>query len=70
MVLYFFQGYEGVRESIHSKKNSALTLKSVDNNMNKKNKKKQEEEEETELPSKKYINTSAWFIHCSVFLIT
>lgn len=47
----FFQGYEGVREGLNSKKNSALTVKSVDSNMNKKSKKK--EEEETELPSKK-----------------
>lgn len=43
-----FQGYEGLRESLTNKKNSAL--KSVDSNMNKKSKKKQEEE--TELPSK------------------
>uniref|UniRef100_A0A1A8N5Q6 Lipoxygenase homology domains 1a n=1 Tax=Nothobranchius pienaari TaxID=704102 RepID=A0A1A8N5Q6_9TELE len=42
-------GYEGVRESLDSKKKSALTLKSVDSNMNKKNKKKKDEEE-IELP--------------------
>lgn len=46
------QGYEGVREGLNSKKNPALTAKSVDSNMNKKNKKKKEEEE-VELPSKK-----------------
>lgn len=48
------QGYEGVREGLNSKKNPALTAKSVDSNMNKKNKKKKEEEE-VELPSKKNI---------------
>lgn len=51
MCAMFFQGYEGVRESLNSKKNSALTVKSVDSNMNKKSKKKKEEE--IELPSKK-----------------
>lgn len=51
MCVAFFQGYEGVREGLNSKKNSALTVKSVDSNMNKKSKKK--EEEETELSSKK-----------------
>lgn len=51
MCAVFFQGYEGVRESLNSKKNSALTVKSVDSNMNKKSKKKKEEE--IELPSKK-----------------
>lgn len=52
MSVWFSQGYEGVRESLASKKkNSVLTQKSVDSNMNKKNKKKKEEE--TELPSKK-----------------
>lgn len=50
--LLCFQGYEGVRES--NKKNPALTVKSVDSNMNKKNKKKKEEE--IELPSKKIKN--------------
>ncbi|XP_051267644.1 lipoxygenase homology domain-containing protein 1 [Dicentrarchus labrax] len=45
---FYVKGYEGVRESLNSKKNSALTLKSVDSNMNKKNKKKKEEE--IELP--------------------
>lgn len=50
--IVFFQGYEGVRESLNSKKKiSVLTVKSVDSNMNKKNKKKKEEE--IELPSKK-----------------
>lgn len=39
-----------MREGLNSKKNSALTVKSVDSNMNKKKKKK---EEEIELPSKK-----------------
>lgn len=53
----FFQGYEGVRESLNSKKNSALTVKSVDSNMNKKNKKKKEEE--IELPSKKNQESSS-----------
>lgn len=52
MCAVLFQGFEGVRESLNSKqKNSALTVKSVDSNMNKKNKKKKEEE--IELPSKK-----------------
>ncbi|XP_030598877.1 lipoxygenase homology domain-containing protein 1 [Archocentrus centrarchus] len=42
---FYVKGYEGVRESLASKKkNSALTQKSVDSNMNKKNKKKKEEE--------------------------
>lgn len=53
----FSQGYEGVRESLNSKKNSALTVKSVDSNMNKKSKKKKEEE--IELPSKKNQESSA-----------
>ncbi|XP_076613401.1 lipoxygenase homology domain-containing protein 1 [Chaetodon auriga] len=46
--VFYVKGYEGVRESLNSKKNSALTVKSVDSNMNKKNKKKKEEE--IELP--------------------
>ncbi|XP_060929737.1 lipoxygenase homology domain-containing protein 1-like [Limanda limanda] len=47
--VFYVKGFEGVRESINSKKkNSALTVKSVDSNMNKKNKKKKEEE--IELP--------------------
>ncbi|KAE8285273.1 Lipoxygenase-like proteiny domain-containing protein 1 [Larimichthys crocea] len=46
--VFYVKGYEGVREGLNSKKNSALTVKSVDSNMNKKSKKK--EEEETELP--------------------
>lgn len=49
-MLLDFQGYEGVREGLNSKKNPTLTVKSVDNNMNKKSKKKKEEE--VELPSK------------------
>ena len=54
----FFQGYEGVRESLNSKKkSSALTVKSVDSNMNKKSKKKKEEE--VELPSKKQSSDSS-----------
>lgn len=52
----FLQGYEGVRESLNRKKNSAPTLKSVDSNMNKKSKKKKEEE--IELPSKKSQESS------------
>ncbi|XP_054600445.2 lipoxygenase homology domain-containing protein 1 [Nothobranchius furzeri] len=47
--VFYVKGYEGVRESLDSKKKSALTLKSVDSNMNKKNKKKKDEEE-IELP--------------------
>ncbi|XP_067431501.1 lipoxygenase homology domain-containing protein 1-like [Thunnus thynnus] len=47
--VFYVKGFEGVRESLNSKKkNSALTVKSVDSNMNKKNKKKKEEE--IELP--------------------
>ncbi|XP_026153735.1 lipoxygenase homology domain-containing protein 1 [Mastacembelus armatus] len=47
--VFYVKGYEGVRESLNSKKkNSALTVNNVDNNMNKKNKKKKEEE--IELP--------------------
>ncbi|XP_070844973.1 lipoxygenase homology domain-containing protein 1 [Chaetodon trifascialis] len=46
--VFYVKGYEGVRESLNSKKNSALTVKSVDSNMNKKSKKKKEEE--VELP--------------------
>ncbi|KAK2819320.1 hypothetical protein Q5P01_024881 [Channa striata] len=43
--VFYVKGYEGLRESLNSKKkNSALTVKSVDSNMNKKNKKKKEEE--------------------------
>lgn len=57
LCVVFFQGYEGVRES--NKKSSALTVKSVDSNMNKKNKKKKDEEEEIELPSKKNQESSA-----------
>lgn len=53
MSSFFFQGYEGVRGSLDSKKNSALTVKSIDSNMNKKSKKKKEEE--IELPSKKTL---------------
>ncbi|KAG7241182.1 hypothetical protein INR49_025925, partial [Caranx melampygus] len=45
--VFYIKGYEGVREGLNSKKNSALTVKSVDSNMNKKKKKK---EEEIELP--------------------
>ncbi|XP_059213530.1 lipoxygenase homology domain-containing protein 1 [Centropristis striata] len=48
--VFYVKDYEGVRESLNSKKkNSALTVKSVDSNMNKKSKKKKEEEE-IELP--------------------
>ncbi|XP_062291185.1 lipoxygenase homology domain-containing protein 1 [Scomber scombrus] len=43
---FYVKDYEGVRESLNSKKNSALMVKSVDSNMNKKNKKKKEEEME------------------------
>ncbi|GLD72495.1 lipoxygenase homology domain-containing protein 1 [Lates japonicus] len=47
--VFYVKGYEGVREGLNSKKkNPALTVKSVDSNMNKKNKKKKEEE--IELP--------------------
>ncbi|XP_045923575.1 lipoxygenase homology domain-containing protein 1-like [Micropterus dolomieu] len=47
--VFYVKGYEGVRESLNSKKKiSVLTVKSVDSNMNKKNKKKKEEE--IELP--------------------
>ncbi|KAF6729132.1 Lipoxygenase homology domain-containing protein 1 [Oryzias melastigma] len=42
------EGYEGVRESLNSKKMPALSVKSLDSNMNKKSKKKKEEE--VELP--------------------
>lgn len=48
-----FQGFEGVRESLNNKKNSAPTVKSVDSNMNKKSKKKKEED--VELPGKKKV---------------
>lgn len=57
MCAVLFQGYEGVRESLNSRKNSALMVKSVDSNMNKKSKKKKEEE--IELPSKKNRESSA-----------
>lgn len=58
VVCFVFKGFEGLRESLNSKKkNSALTVKSVDSNMNKKNKKKKEEE--IELPSKKTQESSA-----------
>ncbi|CAJ1070168.1 lipoxygenase homology domain-containing protein 1-like [Xyrichtys novacula] len=46
--VFYVKGYEGVREGLNSKKNSALTVKSVDSNMNKKSKKKKEED--IELP--------------------
>ncbi|XP_061589573.1 lipoxygenase homology domain-containing protein 1 [Cololabis saira] len=46
--VFYVKGYEGVRENLNSKKTSALTLKSVDSNMNKKSKKKKEED--IELP--------------------
>ncbi|XP_075870025.1 lipoxygenase homology domain-containing protein 1 [Nelusetta ayraudi] len=46
--VFYVKGYEGVRESLDSKKNSSVTVKSVDSNMNKKSKKKKEEE--IELP--------------------
>ncbi|XP_053732656.1 lipoxygenase homology domain-containing protein 1-like isoform X2 [Synchiropus splendidus] len=46
--IFYVKGYEGVREGLNTMKNSALTLKSVDSNMNKKSKKKKEEE--VELP--------------------
>lgn len=45
------QGYDGVRESVNNNRNSALTVKSVDSNMNKKSKKKKEEV--VELPGRK-----------------
>lgn len=64
-----FQGYDGVRESLHSKKkNSALTV-GVDSNMNKKNKKKKEED--VELPSKTPLNPLNWmsFIFCGVMIV-
>lgn len=48
----FLQGYDGMRESLNNNKNSALTVKSLDSNMNKKSKKK-EEEDDVELPGKK-----------------
>ncbi|KAG7499250.1 lipoxygenase-likey domain-containing protein 1 isoform X1 [Solea senegalensis] len=49
--VFYVKGYEGVRDSANSKKkSSALTVKSVDSNMNKKNKKKKEEEEDVQLP--------------------
>lgn len=51
IVPVLFQGYEGVRESLGSKKNSACTVKSVDSNMNTKSRNKKEEE--IELPGKK-----------------
>lgn len=51
IVPVLFQGYEGDRESLGSKKNSARTVKSVDSNMNKKSRNKKEEE--IELPGKK-----------------
>uniref|UniRef100_A0A3P8UHJ0 Lipoxygenase homology PLAT domains 1 n=1 Tax=Cynoglossus semilaevis TaxID=244447 RepID=A0A3P8UHJ0_CYNSE len=47
--VFYVKGYEGVRESVNSRKSSALSVKSVDSNMNKKNKKKKDEEQ-TELP--------------------
>ncbi|KAK7896482.1 hypothetical protein WMY93_021807 [Mugilogobius chulae] len=47
--VFYVKGFEGVRESIHSKKKSVPAVKTVDSNMNKKKKKKEEEEEE-ELP--------------------
>ncbi|KAM4634346.1 lipoxygenase homology domain-containing protein 1 [Polymixia lowei] len=47
---FYVKGYEGVRESLNNtKKKPALTLKSVDSNMNKKSKKKVEDVDE-ELP--------------------
>ncbi|XP_056288042.1 lipoxygenase homology domain-containing protein 1-like isoform X1 [Pseudoliparis swirei] len=47
--VFYVKGYEGVRESLNSKKKSSVvTVKSVDSNMNKKSKKKKEEE--VELP--------------------
>lgn len=52
-----------MRESVNSRKSSALSVKSVDSNMNKKNKKKKDEEQ-TELPSKKNQDSPpACFIH-------
>ncbi|XP_071760769.2 lipoxygenase homology domain-containing protein 1 [Centroberyx gerrardi] len=49
--VFYVKGYEGVRESLNSKKkSSALTVKSVDSNMNKKSKKKKEEDIVEELP--------------------
>ncbi|XP_023816876.1 lipoxygenase homology domain-containing protein 1 [Oryzias latipes] len=44
--VFYVKGYEGVRESLNSKKMPALTMKSLDSNMNKKSKKKKEEEVE------------------------
>ncbi|KAF7660325.1 hypothetical protein LDENG_00284760 [Lucifuga dentata] len=42
--VFYVKGYEGVRESLNSKKqNPALIVKSVDSNMNKKNKKKKDD---------------------------
>lgn len=58
-----FQDYEGVRESLNSKKNTALMVKSVDSNMNKKSKKKKKEEE-IELPSKKTKTKMKNFLQC------
>ncbi|XP_056875603.1 lipoxygenase homology domain-containing protein 1 [Takifugu flavidus] len=46
--VFYVKGYEGVRESLNNKKNSAPTVKSIDSNMNKKSKKKKEED--VELP--------------------
>ncbi|XP_014324136.2 lipoxygenase homology domain-containing protein 1 [Xiphophorus maculatus] len=46
--VFYVKDYEGVRESLNSKKTSALTVNSVDSNMNRKNKKKREDEEEEE----------------------
>ncbi|CAG5986167.1 unnamed protein product [Menidia menidia] len=50
--VFYVKGYEGVRESLYGQKNPALTVKSVDSNMNKKSKKKKEED--VELPAIPY----------------
>ncbi|CAN9504554.1 unnamed protein product [Ophioblennius macclurei] len=54
--IFYVKGYEGERVGINSKKTSALTLKSVDSNMNKKSKKKKEDEE-IQLPNIPYHAT-------------
>ncbi|KAM3842453.1 LOW QUALITY PROTEIN: lipoxygenase homology domain-containing protein 1 [Diretmus argenteus] len=40
--VFYVKGYEGLREGLNRKKNAALTVKSVDSNMNKKKKKKED----------------------------
>ena len=64
LCVVLFQDYEGVRESLNSKKNSAMMVKSVDSNMNKKNKKKKKGEE-IELQSKKTQTKIKNFQQCT-----